>query len=222
MKYVALDLETWGLFERTREKRRPEGVAQISLVVEDTENIRPVTELPHYTVLVAQDHIDGEAVPLAMNAWILAAIARFIEGKDIAAARGPQARAEDNPWPVQWLKAAFRGAEKFLEEHFPQGKITAAGKNVMGFDLQFLPPNMQQRFRYRHLDPTMLATDFIHDEVPPNLSEVKRRLGVPGVARHDAYNDNLDTILCLRTGYGKYVTDQPVVELRRELIFSKK
>jgi hypothetical protein len=215
MKYAAIDIETWGLFEGQPEKHRPESVAMVSIIVEDTARAAPIDKLPHYTVILAQDHIDGEPVALALNAWIVDAIARFVNGERRSfpvAARGPRFQPEDNPWPVQWMRAGWKGVEKFLKDHFPEGKITVAGKNVLSFDATFFPDAVRRRFRHRALDPTILVTDLIHDEVPPNLTDVKMRLGVPGVVGHDPYGDNVDVINCLRKRYGHFVADSPVVE----------
>jgi hypothetical protein len=132
MKYAALDLETWGLFEHEPQRRGPEKVAMISIIVEDTKNRDvPVEKLPHYTMILAQDRIEGEAVALALNAWIIDAIARFINGPNRPlplSARGPAFSSASNQWPVQWQKAGWKGAERFLLDTSQRARSRRPGR----------------------------------------------------------------------------------------------
>jgi len=189
MKYVALDLETTGL------DPKEDQILQISMVVEDTNNIKPLLELPHWTAYIQHERYSGNSYALAMNYWIL----------DILSGR----QTCDNDYPIIPMAyfefdCGFRGptANEFLTEHFGDERITVAGKNVAGFDLPFLPLNLRRRFRHRVLDPGTLFVDFKEDKCVPDLNNCLLRSGDPlGNVAHDAREDALAVIQALRTKY---------------------
>jgi oligoribonuclease (3'-5' exoribonuclease) len=81
----------------------------------------------------------------------------------------------------------------------PKGRLTAAGKNVQGFDLPILtnPVNgfKMDRFLRRVLDPgSMFAEDFNH---VPNLSEINNITGRKEVS-HNALEDAWDVVHAIR------------------------
>lgn len=184
MKYVSIDLETTGL-----DNKGPEKILQISMIVEDTNNLKPLDQLPHFTAFIKQSEITGEPYALAMNYWIL----------DIISGR----KENNTNYPIISLKELYAQASEFLNEHFPKGsgKIPFAGKNVAMFDYNFLPSGLQKRVSYRIIDPTSMFIDWKKDEKPPGLGEIKKRLGLEEVVTHDAFDDALDVIKILRTQY---------------------
>lgn len=209
MKLLVIDNETWGL-----KVRAPERLAMISMIVEDTLAPGvPPEQLPNFTTLVAQEDVSGEPFALAMNAWILQAIATWLDGggSQPRQAWGPQLRAEDSPFPVMSLPDALEQAEQFICEHFGAEQVTVAGKNPH-FDISFYPPSITARIHRRLIDPTVLCTDFLADEVLPDIQTTKHRCGVAGVVRHDAYNDNIDIIRILRSQYGRYAAPLTVAK----------
>lgn len=184
MKYISIDLETTGI-----EDKGPQHILQISMIVEDTLNIKPLEQLPHFTAFIKQDKISGEPYALAMNAWIL----------DIISGR----KDNHTNYPIISLKELPGKIDAFLNEHFESGngKIIFAGKNIAMFDANFLPNGTRQRMSHRVLDPGTLFVDFKKDEKPPNLKLIKERCDISGEVTHDAFDDALDIIKIFRTKY---------------------
>jgi oligoribonuclease (3'-5' exoribonuclease) len=183
MKYVSLDLET------TCFVPDPHHILMVSMVVEDTKNIKPLEELPHLTFFVDNGTlITGSPFALQMNAWIL---------KILADKHG------ESRYPIH-VKYVWPGVVlEFLNRHFGKSRIVAAGKNVAGFDLQFLPIEIKDRFVHRVLDPGSIFIDWETDEVPPDMKTCMRRAKILSEVTHDAYEDALDVINLLRTQYVK-------------------
>ena len=129
MKYISLDLETTGL------DPVEDQILQISMVVEDTAIRCPLEELPHFTAFVKHPRISGNTYALGMNGWIL----DIISGRktnETGYPILPRYPTADGSWDVQ--------AQAFLTEHFGRARITVAGKNVAGFDIPFLPKELQK------------------------------------------------------------------------------
>lgn len=189
MKYLSLDLETTCL------QPSPKHILQVSMVVEDTlKREVPVTQLPHFTCFVKHNRIEGEAYALGMNAWIL----DLISGRDKNQTSPYPIYAAPDPSPQgTWVDMA----QRFLNEHFGNNKITVAGKNVAGFDIPFLPINISRNFRHRVLDPGSLFVNWMEDEYPPDFAKCKQRAGIDTPVAHDAREDAMDVIRCLRMFY---------------------
>jgi len=211
MKYLACDLET--MVGRDKNKC-PEKILMASFVVEDTEHPTPLTLLPHFTCLIDQPIIVGEPTALAMNTWILVALERakskqtdaqfrskYIE-LGIPAETVDKALAAFNKYPVYSLATFTSSAAVFLNEHFGvKDNITVAGKNVTGFDIQFLPEALTKRFRHNAIDWGMLFWQPLTDRQVPGSAEVMKRAGVEFTGAHDALQDNLMGIAAARTAY---------------------
>lgn len=179
MKYCSIDLETTSLIPA------PEHVLMFSFIIEDTDHPEiPVEELPHLTGFVWHKTITGQAYALAMNAWILDIISRRVEVDMKHLVYGA------DEWPAR--------VEEFLYEHIASERLTAAGKNVAGFDMQFLPDQVKQRFKHRVMDIGMACLDFRGDQAVPDLAECKKRCGILTPVAHDAREDALDVIRCFR------------------------
>ena len=182
MKYVSLDLETTSL------DPSPSHILMVSMVVEDTKNILPLEQLPHFTCFVRPDGpIVGAPMALWMNGWIL----KLLAEKE---PKAPFPIYNENDW---WILA-----NDFITHHFGYGvKTVAAGKNVAGFDLKFLPERVKERFHHRVIDPGSMFLDWALDEVPPDSKLCKERAGLEGIVTHNAYEDAIDIIRILRTRY---------------------
>jgi hypothetical protein len=181
MKYVSLDIETTDLVPN------PKNILMVSLVIEDTKKSNiDAKDLPHFTCFVKQpEPISGSSYALAMNHWIL----------DILSGRN-----KNPPYPVLgpgWHIAA----KEFLNLHLGTKKFIAAGKNVAGFDLQFMPPEFKALFAYRTIDPSMLYIDWGFDVYPPDLKDCKLRAGLGQEVAHDVREDAMDVIRLLRKSY---------------------
>jgi oligoribonuclease (3'-5' exoribonuclease) len=174
MKYVSLDIETTGLDSKEHQ------VLMIAAVLEDTSKNTPIDELEHFTCYVKHPKYIGSAYALSLNSKILANIA-----------------APKNDIPIYSYDMAIFHLERFLRWSFEDKKAVIAGKNVMGFDLQFLP-EIKSLVSHRVLDPGPLYTDVTIDTYPPDLKTCLQRAGIDKPVAHDAYEDAKDVIRVLR------------------------
>lgn len=89
--------------------------------------------------------------------------------------------------------------DKWLSDVQPEGKLTAAGKNIGTFDFPILKNNVNGfrlgRFLHRFLDPGCMFTHYF-DHIP-NLSEINKVTGRMPVS-HDALDDALDVVYAIR------------------------
>jgi hypothetical protein len=187
MKYVSADIETTCL-----SPKRPENILGISMVVEDSDHPEvPLASLPHFTCFISHNRVEGTHYALWMNAWILLEINNYH-------------KAKPTKYPVYWGESGASNwvdaAMKFLDHHFGGQKINIAGKNVAGFDMQFFPEILANRFRHRVIDPGSVMIDW-SQQMCPDLSTLKKRSGLSEVVSHDMYEDALDVIAVLRTTY---------------------
>lgn len=205
MKYVSLDIETSCL-----EPKAQEHILGISMVVEDSNHPEvPLTQLPHFTCVIARERIEGQPYALALNAWIMMEMEAWKKNKPT---KYPVYRQlPDGNDPVQWL-AGLNGMypadtwlEKaliFLDKHFGTDRINVAGKNVASFDMQFLPELLKSRFRHRVIDAGSVLVDWNRSALL-DLSTLKKNAGLSDVVSHDMKEDALDVIAVLRTTYPK-------------------
>ena len=76
MKYVSIDIETTGI---NREKCQ---VLSIGAVIEDTNNPRPIEELPKFhAAIVGREGLYGEPFALNMNKSLIENIVRYQTAK---------------------------------------------------------------------------------------------------------------------------------------------
>lgn len=173
MKYVSIDIETTGI---DREKCQ---ILSIGAVIEDTNNIKPISELPRFHAAIKlQDRqgFYGEPVALVMNAELIGHIANYAksnqdEKNDIVNMTGMQFLEESEIVSefYYWLYAngAFEMPEKFdmnlITKHpeygivphinrAPKAVINVAGKNFGTFDKVFLErlPRWKQLIEVRN------------------------------------------------------------------------
>ena len=185
MKYLSLDLETTSL------NPSPNNILMLSAVVEDTKNIKPLYDLPNFTCYIKHEEITGSAYALSMNHWIL----DIISGRAITEFR----IYDENEWQNHF--------KEFCRLHFGNKKITLAGKNVAGFDFQFLPKDVQKLFRHRCIDPSILYVDWDNDTTLPDMASCLKRAELPYPIQHHAYEDALYVIGLLRKFYRVLDTD---------------
>ena len=202
MKYVSIDIETTGLDLETCQ------VLSIGAVIEDTNDIKPVEELPTFHGVVLSKQLSGQPYALDMNTDLIEAMVYY------------QTADEDERIDLERLKGMkFYEKDRIVEAFYkfllengiePDGDmvhITAAGKNFATFDLKFLErlPRWKQwiRVRQRIIDPSLLYTDWKADDSLPGLGLCKLRAGLPEEVAHDAVEDARDVILLLRKEYTK-------------------
>ena len=201
MKYVSLDIETTGL-----EPKRPENIIGLSFVVEDTDRPDvPLRNLPSLTLVIDQGRFEGEPYALSLNSWLFDMIVDSRKGKDTQyrVVSWGDGNALHN---TLYGYVPYGGWEHlvldFLEAHFGNKSITVAGKNVAGFDMQFMTQIIQRRFKHRVIDVGSVFADFIRPNPIPSLDELKKEHGMGDVS-HDMYDDALDVIALLRKKYTK-------------------
>lgn len=205
MKYVSIDIETTGLDPETCQ------IIQIGAVIEDTNDVKPIDELPKFQCIVEHERYSGQPTALAMNHGIIEKLAQLDraskEERSII-------RKQHNILPVGivaqsfsiWLQA--NGIDPNPESKTQQVTITAAGKNFATFDKVFLQklPNWQSsvQIKQRVIDPAILYMNWQNEESLPNLTECMRRANITDVVTHDALQDSIDVIRILRYATSNY------------------
>ena len=174
MKYVSIDIETTGI---DREKCQ---ILSIGAVIEDTENPRPIEELPKFHAAINmrdRQGFYGEPVALHMNAELIGNIVKYSktktveEGETLKSELGMNFLDEDQIaiafyyWMYHY--GAFEVSESFdmnlITKHpdygivphinrAPKAVINVAGKNFGTFDKIFLErlPRWKQLIEVRN------------------------------------------------------------------------
>lgn len=211
MKYLSVDIETSSLNPK-------DGVIlSFAAVLEDTENIIPIKDLPSFYCVFKHSKIPGEPFALNMNRELIEIIAKgkdknlldpndfnthfnnfLAENKLDCHETGYSVVKNEEPSPV-WMSTLPSTKVKPIS-------LKGAGKNLSGFDIPWIKqhiPNFNTYFKFQHrvLDVGSVLVDFKNDEWIPNLLECKKRSNVVGEVTHNALTDCEDVIECLRTKY---------------------
>lgn len=205
MKYVSIDIETTGLDPDNCQ------ILQIGAVIEDTQNVKPIEELPKFLCIVEHERYSGQPTALAMNHGIIEKLSQLDRASK---EERSSIRKQHNILPVgivaqsfaMWLQA--NGIDPNPESKTQQVTITAAGKNFATFDKVFLQklPNWQSsvQIKQRVIDPAILFMDWQNDSSLPNLNDCMKRAKVEGEVTHDALQDSIDVVRVLRSVTGNY------------------
>lgn len=198
MLYVSIDTETTGVDPETCK------ILQLGAVIENTNDVKPIEDLPKFACIVEHSQITGQPMGIAMNHGlisILAAMERMEKNERL------EHRKKWNIVPETMVALQFamwlrdNGVGSKLEVNTPI-TITVAGKNFGTFDKIFLEKlpgwNRHIRIKQRMIDPAVLCTDWINDTTMPNLQTCKDRLGIIGEVSHDAVDDAVDIIKVIR------------------------
>lgn len=192
MIYVSIDIETTGL------NPGEDLVLEIGAIIEDTSKKLSFDDIPKFSVLLEYDKYWGSAKAISMNHRIFEILGEIPRDKKEAL----NYRAEHR---IIKAEDAAQHFMKWLSENGITGPITAAGKNFGTFDLNFLRklPGWDNRviIKQRILDPVCFFVNFNTDKDLPNMSECKRRAGLPENVTHVALEDAWDVIELLRTKY---------------------
>ena len=202
MKYLSIDLETTGLDSKHNQ------ILEFGAVLEDTNNILPLDELPTFHAYITHPYgrITGDIYALNLNAGIIEKLKNqkeleeqynFVKVEDLAerflfwlSQQGFEIKTKNEGQPNEY---------KYSET------LTVAGKNFSGFDKMFLNevPNFNKLIKIRHrvIDPSILFIDWKNDNAPPSLDNCKVRAGIEGVVTHLAVDDAKDVIKLLRKSY---------------------
>ena len=169
--YVSLDIETTGV------DKQKSHVLQLAAVYDNGDSLK---SLQTFTRIIKWKKINhGEEYAMNLNKTLLS-------------------KTRDEPGVTSVIQAR-QDFSNWLDRVQPKGKLTAAGKNVAGFDLPILQNNVNKfylrRFLVRCLDPgSMYSTDFNHI---PSLNEINTLLNRKAVS-HDALEDAWDVVHAIR------------------------
>jgi len=178
--YLSLDIETTGT------DPLKDQIIEVGMVIDDLQG--NIHDKPSLTFHVSHERYEGNAYALAMNHEILRELANKATEAQVI--------------PVARVAKTIRD---FVRYYHPKGKITAAGKNFGGFDLQFLRqlPNWQACIRHRYIDPAMLWWNPEQDGFDlPNTDEMNERAGIKPCI-HRALYDAIDTCTAVRGAIAK-------------------
>src|SRR5436190_9940792 len=149
MKYISIDLETTGL------DPKKDVILEFAAVIEDTENILPLNELPKLTLFVKHNRLVISPEVIYMHKELFT---DMVGSKDFVESTSQLAMQFDIFLSDNNIKS--------------YNSLIAAGKNFTSFDLQFLNEcnffrDIPRRFSFRTLDPSIL---FLRktDDSPPN------------------------------------------------------
>ena len=224
MKYISIDIETTGLDPENCQ------VLSIGAVIEDTNDIKPLADLPTFHGVVLSRQLNGQPYALNMNKDLIELMVRYEtsktkEDKDLLEATSGMKFYEKDKiveafyyWLAENDFVEFDNIDSGGYVKMENGKmlpmitnktkpihITSAGKNFATFDLKFLErmPRWKQliKVRQRILDPSILYVDWKQDESLPSFALCKKRSGLPEEVAHDAVKDAQDVILLLRKEY---------------------
>jgi oligoribonuclease len=220
MRYLSIDIETTGIDSDNCQ------ILSLGVVIEDTENQKPIDELPSLHLIIDRERIEGEIFALNLNKDLIELILSFQqarkEGKKINADADMIFCEEHevvnylfdfldkNDMLKDGQKSGYGSFRDGLWRssptiNSPQIELLVAGKNFGTFDKLFIEklPNFNRIFKFhnRILDPAILFVDWENDDTLPNLNKCMQRAGVDGVVTHGAVQDAKDVIRVLRTKY---------------------
>lgn len=183
MRYLSIDIETLGLDDNYCDVIEFAGVLDHLNPQQDCD---PIDTLPCFHTYITQpfDRYRGEAFAMSMHSKILRRIAERESGYLYT--------------PADCLGSLIAD---FLKENDAFGKITLAGKNIGRFDLMFLTrlSGFKENVRWHHriLD---VGSMFVRpeDEYLPSLETCLERAGYNKSVAHNAKDDALDVIRCVR------------------------
>lgn len=196
MKYVSIDIETTGLDCNENQ------MIEFGAVIEDTENVLPIKDLPRFRALLLHKCYNVSPFCLTFHDELYKELVENI-GKDywVREAQNLSRSVVLGPGSHDSLAHEFLD---FLVKNNMNGKIVVGGKNFNGFDkgfIQLIMPNV--KFCHRTLDPSALFTR-PEDKLPPSLADCARRAGIEFKENgyHTAISDAIMVIELLRAGWG--------------------
>ena len=212
MIICSLDIESTGI------NQDEDQILSLGAVLEDTENVKPLEELPAFHVYINHNTLKGNIIAFSMNKHNIDRIIALrkehsdyiSKGEDVNDRTRRQMIVSnyyidgltDN---ITGLKSRF---EQWLHNHTLDSQdkqIVIAGKQVARFDLPFLEKQgfgsdyfyNSGRFSKRTIDPSILYTTW-KEEVLPSTDLCLKRSGIDTECQHDALQDAIDVIVLLR------------------------
>lgn len=201
MKYISFDIETAGL------EPGKHSILEFGAVIDDFE--MPVEELPTFRRLLDHETIVGNSYALGMH--VDSGILKELQNGEPEQG-GKIIDPEDLGFELALWLTRHGMVDKSdvwdlsLKEAASQETFTAAGKNVMGFDIphvRTLPEFSDYiQFHHRVLDPGPLYFDPEEDDVVPNLSTCLERAGLDENIEHTGVADSKDVVKLIRNAKG--------------------
>lgn len=225
MRYVSVDIETTGL------DRENDQILSIGAVIEDTNNILPLEDLPQIHIVIMRERIGGSLFAINMHKNLIADMIAYqsLKSDDDRKEHSLKTKTkyvkEDEAVEALFMFMFDNGfrPDKFdslrnIQHQTVNGKkysvlnklitkmyFNIAGKNFGTFDKVFLEklPKWKLVFspRTRLIDPALLFVDWKNDDALPGLELCKDRAGCAGTVSHNAVEDAMDVIKILRTQY---------------------
>lgn len=190
MKILAIDIETTGLDPEICQ------ILEFACVLENTENPKPVNELPYFRKIIFHDFIKGEPVALMMNADLIKQIA------EDQMERIKDQRYMNDDFTLQGHLGGL--IQSFLATQYVQGPVNIIGKNFEGFDKKFLEKVFDLKkiipHHRRYLDPAILFHDPAIDKHLPDSKTCLQRAGLTSEGLHTALQDARNCIKLYRIG----------------------
>jgi len=190
--YVSIDLETTGTDASHCQ------VLEFGAVIDNWS--LPINQLPQFRRYIrphdtidGQPYIYGQPFALALNAEII----RKLDSNDPA----------DDAWICSEESLGSQFAAWLQEHDIDPLRVTAAGKNFSGFDLQFLKQvhgfSKHVRFWRRAIDPAIFYWQPDSDTELPSTETCLKRAGLDDNVAHTAVEDCISIIQLIRHGVEK-------------------
>lgn len=202
MIYLSIDTETTGLDADFNQ------VLSVGIIIEDSSNPKPYSEVPKFHCAIVYDEVYGSLYALNMNKELIGSINSYMGAK---ATQEKLRIMKETGMCFLHKHEVVPAIKQFLMEHGftcdDSGKIylTCAGKNFGTFDKRFLEklPSWKETFgiHSRILDPGILYVDWANDKLVPSMNECKVRAGISGFVTHNALEDAWDVVELLRKKY---------------------
>jgi hypothetical protein len=203
MKYVSIDIETTGLDPETCQ------ILQVGAVIEDTQNILALDQLPRFNCIVEHQSYAGSPYALWLNSNLLKILGDM---ESLKKDERLDYRKSHNILPVGTVATSFNmwlAAHGFAQSDTGAITINVAGKNFASFDKNFLVKlptwTSKIQMRQRIMDPAILFMNWQQDGSLPNLNKCIERAGLTGEVSHDAVDDAIDVVRVIRAATNNYI-----------------
>lgn len=207
MRYLSIDTETTGI-ETGRHQ-----VLEIGAIVENTEVQADFVDIPKINIILAYEEYLGSSYALGLNSEIFHILADYEKAKNKGANYILELEKEVGS-KIRPYNMAHIDLQKFLLNHYltfyeqhqhdssKPVEVTAAGKNVAGFDIPKLNllPNFKNvvKFSSRTIDPANYCV-WPTDHAMPNTKTCLERAKIERDTQHRAISDAWDVIEILRS-----------------------
>jgi oligoribonuclease (3'-5' exoribonuclease) len=206
MKFVVIDIETTGTNPNDHK------IIEFGAVIEDATNVLPIEQLPTFKCIVKQKYgnYNGSAYAINMNQRIFEILASYDSAKTLE--EKEKIKQEHNIIESEDLVKTFVAwvKENYLINNSSKTvcvkNMNIAGKNYATFDKLFIDKvDYYNEIKYsrRIIDPAILFVDWVNDDELPNLDTCLKRAGINRQVTHNALEDAIDVLLCLRTKYNE-------------------